>query len=270
MQVLTSAVSAEYGRFGGGVVNMITRSGEQRAVRRVPRQLSNPRGARRHRSKNPQALRGPASCRRPSRRRRADRRAAIASGSSAVRASNEPRRRARLRRRGIPFTTSNENTRYEGKLTATLRPGHTLQGTLIDNRTDLQPAVAERQHRSRDVHHAVDAQSDCRRRTGGACWCAHVCRSAVSRRRPGSSRTPAAPAPRSSTHRFSPAACRASRPICSTTARTSTRPIPRSATIGSSRPACRTCSRRGALGTHEVKCGFEYFTSTRVGGNSQT
>ena len=28
--------------------------------------------------------------------------------------------------------------------------------------------------------------------------------------------------------------------------------------------------RRARLGTHEVKSGFEYFTSTRVGGNSQS
>ena len=41
----------------------------------------------------------------------------------------------------IPYTSQNDNTRYEGKLTGTIATGHTLQGTFIDNRTDLvQPA----------------------------------------------------------------------------------------------------------------------------------
>ena len=35
----------------------------------------------------------------------------------------------------IPYTTSNDNTRYEAKLTGTIAPGHTLQGNFIDNRT---------------------------------------------------------------------------------------------------------------------------------------
>ena len=38
----------------------------------------------------------------------------------------------------IPFTSTNDNTRYEGKLTGTIARGQTLQGLFIDNRTDLK------------------------------------------------------------------------------------------------------------------------------------
>ena len=34
----------------------------------------------------------------------------------------------------VPYTKTNDSKRYEGKLTGTLRQGHTLQGTFIDNR----------------------------------------------------------------------------------------------------------------------------------------
>ena len=34
----------------------------------------------------------------------------------------------------VPYTKSNDSKRYEGKLTGSLRQGHTLQGSFIDNR----------------------------------------------------------------------------------------------------------------------------------------
>ena len=37
---------------------------------------------------------------------------------------------------GIAYAGKNDNRRYEGKLTGTLAPGQTLQGTYIDSRTD--------------------------------------------------------------------------------------------------------------------------------------
>ena len=61
-----------------------------------------------------------------------------------------------------------------------------------------------------------------------------------------------------------------SRAACSTTRRTSIRPTRKSATTARRPPASRRCSRRARAGSHEVKGGFEYFVSTRVGGNSQT
>src|SRR3954454_18448037 len=36
----------------------------------------------------------------------------------------------------VPYQGRNNNRRYEGKLTGTLTPGQTLQGTFIDSRTD--------------------------------------------------------------------------------------------------------------------------------------
>src|SRR5206468_1037780 len=37
---------------------------------------------------------------------------------------------------GFAYSGKNNNRRYEGKLTAALAPGQTLQGTFIDSRTD--------------------------------------------------------------------------------------------------------------------------------------
>ena len=34
----------------------------------------------------------------------------------------------------VPYTKTNDSKRYEGKLTGSLRQGHTLQGSFIDNR----------------------------------------------------------------------------------------------------------------------------------------
>ena len=37
---------------------------------------------------------------------------------------------------GVAYAGKNDNRRYEAKLTGTLAPGQTLQGTYIDSRTD--------------------------------------------------------------------------------------------------------------------------------------
>ena len=101
------------------------------------------RGASRRRSRRARARRGRASCRRPTKRPSAGRCCATACGSSAARASSGPRRREPLRRRAFPTPARTTTRRYEGKLTGTIASGHTLQGTVIDNRTDLvQPASA--------------------------------------------------------------------------------------------------------------------------------
>ena len=38
---------------------------------------------------------------------------------------------------GVPYTSRNENTRYEAKLTGSPHNGHTVQGSFINNATDL-------------------------------------------------------------------------------------------------------------------------------------
>ena len=90
------------------------------------------------------------------------------------------------------------------------------------------------------------------------------------RRRTGSCRTPAAPAPRlrvavpDPRHDSGvPAGLQYNAPYFDST-------DPEERNNRSSRPACRRCCRRAAAATHEVKGGFEHFVSTRVGGNSQT
>jgi hypothetical protein len=142
VQVLTSSVSAQYGRFGGGVVNVITRSGGNGLSGGFRTNLSNPSwsaetpieksaGTSRASKLSPtfEATAGG-----PIRRNRV-----WYFGGARVEHTTTQSAFAQTR---IPFTSTNENTRYEGKVTGTLRPGHTLQAAVIDNRTNLrQPSL---------------------------------------------------------------------------------------------------------------------------------
>ena len=142
VQVLSSGVSAEYGRFGGGVVNVITRSGGNALSGAFRVNLTNPAwsdetpfeqaaGVSRASKYSPTFE---ATVGGPVRRDRV-----WFFGGARVERTTTQSAFAQTR---IPYTTSNDNTRYEGKLTGTILPGHTLQGMVIDNHTDLrQPSL---------------------------------------------------------------------------------------------------------------------------------
>ncbi|MGB2713759.1 MAG: TonB-dependent receptor [Vicinamibacterales bacterium] len=142
VQVLSSGVSAEYGRFGGGVVNVITRSGGNALSGAFRLNLTNPAW----------------SVETPFETSRHVTRASKVSptyeatvGGPIVRDRLWYFGGARIERTttqsafaqtGTAFTSRNENTRYEAKLTGTPSAGHTVQGSFIDNATDLrQPAL---------------------------------------------------------------------------------------------------------------------------------
>jgi len=127
VQVLSSGISAEYGRFSGGIVNVITRSGGNALSGAFRVNLTNPAwtaetpfeqsaGASRASKYSPTFE---ATVGGPLRRDRLW----FFGGARVERTTTE----SVFAQTRIPFTSSNDNTRYEGKLTATVASGHTLQ-----------------------------------------------------------------------------------------------------------------------------------------------
>jgi len=267
-QVLSSAVSAEYGRFSGGVVNIITRSGGNALSGAFRVNLTNPAW----------------SAETPFEKSAAISRASKYSPTYEATIGGPLRRdrvwffgAARLERTTtqsafaqtrIPYTTNNDNTRYEGKVTATVHPGHTLQGTLIDNQTDLrQPslgssidpatmttpstpnriaAVAWRGVLRRVFVEAQFSQKNWKLENAGGTSAAIVDSPFLTRGVSGMS-----------------ANLQYNGPYFD-----STDPEERNNQQFTASASETFASRR--LGTHELKTGFESFTSTRVGGNSQS
>src|SRR5687768_1108288 len=136
VQVLTSGISAEYGRFAGGVVNVITRSGGNLFSGAFRTNLTNASW----------------SAETPLERTKGTQRASKLSPTyEAIAGGPVVKDRlwyfggARVERTttsnllpqtGFAYAGKNDNRRYEGKLTGTLVPGQTLQGTYIDSRTE--------------------------------------------------------------------------------------------------------------------------------------
>ena len=132
-QVLTSGISAEFGRFSGGVVNAITKSGGNVFSGSFRVNLTNPSWTDETpfeddndvtRSSNVSAmyegtLGGPIV---------RDRVWFFAAGRRQNRAIDRT-----LDVTGVPFTSEDENFRLEGKVTATVAPSHTVQGGFFTN-----------------------------------------------------------------------------------------------------------------------------------------
>jgi hypothetical protein len=269
VQVLTSGISAEYGRFSGGIVNVITRSGGNVFSGAFRTSFTNPAW----------------SVESPFEKSAGTSRASKLSPTYEVTAGG-PIVRSRLWYFGgvraertttqsafaqtrIPFTTTNDNTRYEAKLTGTLAPGHTLQGNFIDNRTNLrQPSLGA----------SIDPQTfttpSTPNRIFAATWrgvlgprtFADAQYSQKNWRLENAGGTSAAIVDSPFLTRGVlgvPGGLQYNGPYFD-----STDPEERNNRQLTASVAHLLASR--ALGTHEVKSGFEYFTSTRVGGNSQS
>jgi outer membrane receptor protein involved in Fe transport len=269
VQVLTSGISAEYGRFSGGIVNVITRSGGNLFSGAFRTNFTNPAW----------------SVESPFEKSAGTSRASKLSPTYEVTAGG-PIVRSRLWYFGgvraertttqsafaqtrIPFTSTNDNTRYEAKLTGTLAPGHTLQGNFIDNRTSLrQPSLGA----------SIDPQTfttpSTPNRIFAATWrgvlgprtFADAQYSQKNWRLENAGGTSAAIVDSPFLTRGVlgvPGGLQYNGPYFD-----STDPEERNNRQLTASVAHLLASR--ALGTHEVKSGFEYFTSTRVGGNSQS
>ena len=136
VQVLTSGIGADYGRFAGGVINVITRSGGNVFSGAFRTNFSNPswsaetplerqKGISRASKLSPTyeaTLGGPI----------VEDRLWFFGGARVERTTTANL----LPQTGVAYQGKNNNRRYEGKLTGTVAAGQTLQGTYIDSRTD--------------------------------------------------------------------------------------------------------------------------------------
>ena len=134
-QVLTSGISAEYGRFSGGVINMVTKRGGNSFSGSIRLNMTNP-------AWNNES---------PLEESRGTKHADLLSkffegtmGGPVARdrvwfffAGRRERSNAQnaLALTAIPFVTGTSNDRYEIKITGTPKANHTIQGSFVDNKT---------------------------------------------------------------------------------------------------------------------------------------
>ena len=270
VQVLTSGIGAEYGRFAGGVVNIITRSGGNLFSGAFRTNMTNAAW----------------SAETPFEKSKGTTRASKLSPTYEAIAGG-PVMKDRLwffggarvehtttanlfPQTGAAYAGKNDNRRYEAKLTGTLAPGQTLQGTFIDSRTD-QFAVSH--PNSIDVRALTHPETA--NRLGVATWrgvlvgrafaTAQYSQKTWQVRNNGGTSTDIHDSPflTRGTTAGVPANLEYSNPYFD-----STDPDGRN-----NRQATGSVSyllgTRG-FGSHELKSGVEYFVSTRRTGNSQT
>jgi hypothetical protein len=143
-QVLTSGISAEYGRFSGGVINLVTKRGGNSFSGAFRANLTNPAWSK----ETPlEVSRGTT---------RVDDVSTFYEGTlggpilrdrlwffTAGRRERSDLQRA-FQQIGTPYVTGTENDRFEIKLTGSVASGHTLQGSFINNKTaDIdRPSIA--------------------------------------------------------------------------------------------------------------------------------
>jgi hypothetical protein len=269
VQVLTSGISAEYGRFGGGGVNVITRSGGNEFGGTFRLNLTNPawsvetpfeksRDTKRQGKLSPtyEATAGGPILR--------DRLWYFA-GARIERTTSQ----SAFAQTGTPFTSRNENTRYEGKVTGTPANGHSLQASFIDNATDLrQPSLPI------SIDQATFTTPSTPNRLFAANWrgvlgtrtfaTAQYSQKTWKLQNAGGSSSAIVDSPFLTRGTLGvPGGLQYNAPYWD-----STDPEQRNNRQFTASVAQMLSSPR--LGTHEVKVGFEHFVSTRVGGNSQT
>ena len=144
VQVLTSGVTAEYGRFSGGVVNVITKSGSNLFAGSFRTTFARPSWTEETPfEKTNNIERGKPTQANPYLNNKLSRFNEFTGGGplaknrvwffAAGRFENSSTF-GTMPATAVPYTRSNDSKRYEGKLTGTLRQGHTLQGSFIDNR----------------------------------------------------------------------------------------------------------------------------------------
>jgi hypothetical protein len=269
VQVLTSGISAEYGRFGGGVVNVITRSGGNAFSGALRLNLTNPawsvetpfeksRGTTRASKFSPtyEATAGGPILRD---------RLWFFGGARIERTTTQ----SAFAQTGVPYVSRNENTRYEAKLTGSPANGHTVQGSFIDNATDLrQPALPV------SIDPATFTTPSTPNRLFAASWrgglgsktfvTAQYSQKWWKLENAGGTSTAIVDSPFLTRGTLGvPPGLQYNAPYWD-----STDPEQRNNRQFTASVARMFASPRS--GTHELKTGFEHFVSTRVGGNSQT
>ena len=144
VQVLTSGIPAEYGRFSGGVVNIITKSGSNRFDGSYRTTFSRPSWTSEtpfERSNNIE--RGQPTAANPFLRNKLSHFSELTAGGPVVRDRvwffgagrfENSSTSGTMPATGVAYTKTNDSKRFEAKLTGTVRPSHTLQGSFVDNR----------------------------------------------------------------------------------------------------------------------------------------
>lgn len=144
VQVLTSGVTAEYGRFSGGVVNVITKSGSNRFGGSYRTTFTRPSWSHETPFEAANSIeRGRPTPANPYLNNKLSYFSEFTAGGplakdrvwffGAGRFENSSTF-GTMPATAVPYTKSNDSKRYEGKLTGRLYQGHTLQGSFIDNR----------------------------------------------------------------------------------------------------------------------------------------
>ncbi|HJY34504.1 MAG TPA: hypothetical protein VJ260_06605, partial [Vicinamibacterales bacterium] len=269
-QVLTSGVSAEFGRFGGGVVNVVTRSGGNIFSGAFRTNLSNSawsdetpfedaKGTKRASKVSPtyEAIAGGPVMKD---------RLWFFGGTRVERTTTSNL----LPVTGIAYEGKNNNRRYEAKLTGTIAAGQTLQGSFIDSSTD-QFSVSH----PNSIDPRALTSPHTANRLGVATWRGVIANRAFATAQysqkfwqvtnNGGTSTDIHDSPFLSRGTTSgvPANAEYSNPYFD-----STDPDGRN-----NRQATASLSYllgRQGIGSHELKSGVEYFVSSRQTGNSQT
>jgi hypothetical protein len=144
VQVLTSGVTAEYGRFSGGVVNVITKSGSNMFAGSYRTTFTRPSwtGETPFETAN-NIERGKPTTANPYLNNKLSHFSEVTAGGplskdrvwffGAARFENSSTF-GTMPATAVSYTKTNDSKRFEGKLTGSLHQGHTLQGSFIDNR----------------------------------------------------------------------------------------------------------------------------------------
>ena len=144
VQVLTSGISAEFGRFSGGVVNIITRSGGNSFAGSYRTTFTRPSWSDETPFEDANKIeRGKPSPANPFLRNNLSHFTELTAGGPVFKDRlwyfgagrfEKSSTAGTMPATAVAYTKTNDSKRYEGKLTGTLRPMHTVQGTFIQNR----------------------------------------------------------------------------------------------------------------------------------------
>lgn len=271
-QVLTSGISAEYGRFGGGVVNLVTRSGGNTFSGSARVNLSNPSWSAETPFEQAAGI------------ERTSKLSKFYEGTlggpivqdrlwffSAARRERSNTQGA-LAQTAVPVAASVANDRYEIKLTGTPYTNHTVSGSYLRNATEqtgvatlgyalaIDPKVLFDRQTPNDLfvanYHGVVG--------GRAFVTAQYSEKAFAFRNDGGSSTAIADSPfRTRGVLGVPAGLHYSAPLLSVH-------DPQSRDNRQLTASMSTLWSTAAAGSHELKGGFEHFTTTLRGGGSQS
>ncbi|HPA95939.1 MAG: TonB-dependent receptor [Acidobacteria bacterium] len=268
-QVLTSGISAEYGRFSGGVINAITKSGGNnfsgslradfsKATWRDETPFEKERGIKREGdlSKFYSATLGGPIVR--------DALWFFLAGRD-----SEADIAANLPMTGLPYNRQDTNERYQGKLTATFAQNHTLQGTYTDNKTDQKNlptfgfSIDPRTQYSRSLPNTGLSVSYSGIFTQSLFGEVRYSKKEFGFRNAGGTSTNIYDSPMISQGVVSPGGYHYNAPYFDAT-------DPEDRNNDQYYGALSYFFSSESLGSHDVKFGYEQFKTTRTGGNSQS